>query len=346
THLAWDQQRLDQARVELDDPRDEQLHEEAVDRGFAAAQRLELLGPDGQRLGRLDGLDGCGAHHRRRVPDERELTEELARAQEPEDRGIAGEARATHHDAPGDDEMNRVRRIAGVEDDLTPIEAPAPGLREDQPSLVLSEVVEDREADRAGHGTNHDERARPELDQHRPPARVRRAGGHELELSGSPLALRRAGIAPYRDSYGAAAAGSIRASAPGRRAVVSAAPGLGAPGKMGGHREVAGGEVGPRRVRGRRRHARGSGPRRRWPGCEFAWERPPGCKGAGDRPGGLEPRKRQRPRKGGGGDDRSGPGRPDAPSRHRLRTRAPRATSPVVLTISPSGAVLPRARRR
>jgi hypothetical protein len=107
-----------------------------------APQRVELGPVDGVRLGRLQRRDGRRAD-RLRARYERELAERFAGTAEGQERRLAERGGDPDREPAGGDEMEGVRRIALVEDDLATAERPAARDRQHPPNLGVGDVSEE-----------------------------------------------------------------------------------------------------------------------------------------------------------------------------------------------------------
>ena len=134
--------RLDQQLGQAPHAQRERGREDVRDRRVALAQRVEVELVDRARLALLDRDHGGAA--RRGVVEQRDLAEALARPDQAEHHGVAERRVDPHRVAPGVHEVQRVRRVAAVEDDLTtPEDAPAGDL-EHPPRVVFGDPGEDR----------------------------------------------------------------------------------------------------------------------------------------------------------------------------------------------------------
>ena len=139
--LGGDEERLEQAAGGVTDARREQAHEHFVHLGKPAADAVEVLAADRQRLAGLDRRDRRRA--RRRRVHERELAEGLARAVDRDRHRLSALRHDPRGEAPLDDEMEAVARVAAVEDDLAASERPPPSDRHEPAELRLGQAAEE-----------------------------------------------------------------------------------------------------------------------------------------------------------------------------------------------------------
>ena len=133
------------------DHRDEDADQQAVDLRVLLAQLLELAPADHERLRRLDGLDRRPPHGG--TVEEGLLAEEVAGAHERHGEGVAVRTADEHGDAPVDDHVERVARVALVDEVGAPAVLPPPAPLEERGARLLRQRGEKRRVGAHGRAT-------------------------------------------------------------------------------------------------------------------------------------------------------------------------------------------------
>ncbi len=127
TRLGIDVVRLDDAIGRAAELLGEQSQEHVLHAGMLALEEREVVAEDRARLAGLERLDGRRAT--RVGEQERQLAEALPRPEDVDEHAVAERRQHPRAEAPADDEVERVRRVVAMEDDLTARERPAAGDR-------------------------------------------------------------------------------------------------------------------------------------------------------------------------------------------------------------------------
>ncbi len=119
----------------------ERFDEQRLHRRLLVEELLELVAMDHECLRRVDGDGGRVA---RRGRDDRQLPEEVAGSEHADGRDVTERGGHTDRDVTLAHEMERLTRVAFVEDDLVAGEAPAPGGAQERAAILIGEHAEDR----------------------------------------------------------------------------------------------------------------------------------------------------------------------------------------------------------
>ncbi len=135
TPLDGHEQRVEQLHVQLPHLGGEELDQELVDSRMIAAETTELALRDGERFRALQRFDRRRA--RRARAHDRHLAEAVPRSPDRDRRLVAERCRDANRKPAFRDQVQRIRRITLVEDDLAARERAATGNR-DQPANLLA----------------------------------------------------------------------------------------------------------------------------------------------------------------------------------------------------------------
>jgi hypothetical protein len=108
---------------------------------MVCAQTLEVVSEDRAGLCRLQGFDGGGASLF--GSQERNFSKKFTWAEDRQDRRVPNGRADPHREAPGHDQMDRVRRVIVVEDDLPAGERASPCDRQNSLHFGIWDAVED-----------------------------------------------------------------------------------------------------------------------------------------------------------------------------------------------------------